>query len=407
MKIVFSLLMFLAAATTALPSQAATKVASYEQAQSALNEDGYLLFIYGEGWDKQAKSVTTELYNNPAIIKAAGKAAMMLVPLPESMNEAEKAAFEKVMGKLQLPHGHSKHSFPAIVMYNKAGHLVSSIWGPPMVYPDARRIALMIEKRRATMHQQNQLLAKADAAKGEERARLLLEACRLPNLERPNRVQQLIKEADPEDKSGCLAALNFHNNPVGDDINKMPILEALAELDKAISNPLHTIQQKQNACAFAIGLIRRRIGTGAVDAICHYARIMRDLDPESVLGRSALIVMRDWTTGLQYSKGWSAQSLPMRSTSGELYGKLPISEAGTYVVRFTPEGGKNHAKVSRVELLDGETSISVDDRDFTLTSPASYFVTAPAPVKNPRIRITFDNDEHERDTRGKITITRK
>lgn len=30
------------------------------------------------------------------------------------------------------------------------------------------------------------------------------------------------------------------------------------------NNPLHTVQQKQNACAFTIDLIRRRIGTGGL-----------------------------------------------------------------------------------------------------------------------------------------------
>ena len=67
MKIAFSLLMCLAAATASLTpaAQAATKVASYEQAQARLNDDGYLLFIYGQGWDKRAKQQMTELYNNP------------------------------------------------------------------------------------------------------------------------------------------------------------------------------------------------------------------------------------------------------------------------------------------------------------------------------------------------------
>ena len=86
---------------------------------------------------------------------------------------------------------------------------------------------------------------------------------------------------------------------------------------------------------------------------------------------------------------------------------ITSAEAGTYEVRFIPTGGKHHARISRVELLDGDTSLSADDRHITLSSPASYFVTAPAAVKNPRIRITFDNGEKERDTRGNITITRK
>ncbi len=396
-----------AALTTLQPLTAANKVSNYEQALAQVNDDGYALFIYGKDWDKRAKGNITKLYNAAAVEKALGNAATMLVPLPESMNEEQKESFNKIMGKLQLPHAHSKHSFPAVVLYDKAGRQYGIVFGRPMVNPKADNIASLITQLRNAKSKQDQLMGKANAAQGTERAKFLLQAAQVEGIERPDKVEQLIKTADPEDKSGCLAALKFYNNPLGDAINDMPILEALAEMDKAISSPLHTVQQKQNACAFAIGLIRRRIGSGGAEAIRHYAEIMRDLKPDSVLGRSALVVMRDWTAGLQLARGWSSDSLPLPEVPAELYGKLPIAEAGTYEVRFIPTGGKHHARISRVELLDGDTSLSADDRHFTLSSPASYFVTAPAAVKNPRIRITFDNGEKERDTRGNITITRK
>lgn len=406
MKFVFSVLMSLAALSL-LPAQAATKVTSYEQAQASLNDDGYALFIYGTGWDKRAEANTTLLYNAPDVIKATGNAALMLVPLPESMDDAQKAALGKTMGKLQLPHPHSKHSFPAVVLYDKAGRQYGIVCGPPMVYPEPERIARLISSRRAAKAQQDKLVAQASSAQGEERARLLLQAAQVEGIERPDKVEQLIKAADPEDKSGCLAALKFYNNPVGDKINEMPILEALAAMDAAISNPLHTVQQKQNACAFAIGLIRRRFGTGPAEAIAHYARIMKDLNPDSVLGRSADVVMRDWTTGLQLVRGWAPDSLPLPGVAAELYGKLPIGPAGKYEVRLEPTRGKNPARVSRVALYDGDTLVSEDTRSITLTSPASYFVTAEKEVRQPRILITFDNGEKERDTRGNFIIRKQ
>ena len=406
MKLAFSLLMCLASAAL-LPVQAATKATTYEQASLHVNDDGYILFVYGDGWDKRAKELTTALYENPAVVKAAGNAVMMLVPLTEGADEKQKAALAKIMGKLELPHVHSKHSFPAVVMYDKTGRIYSWISGPAMVHPEAERIALTISRRRAGLAKQQQILAAANEATGEDRAHLLLQACRIDNLERPDRVQQLIKEADPEDKSGCLAALNFHNNPLGDKVKDMKLADILVEMDKAIANPLHTVQQKQNACAFTIGTIRRRVGTGGSHLIRKYAEQMKALDPGSVLGQSADIVIRDWATGLQYVRGWSPQTLPMQGVPTELLGRLPISEAGTYEVRFTPAGGRNSARVVRVELLDGDKSISIDDRAFNLTSPASYFVTAPSRLQNPRILVTFDNDEESRDTRGSFSITKK
>lgn len=407
MKLAFSLLMCLAAAAPLLPAQAATKVDTYEQAQAKLNDEGYILFIYGQGWDKRAKELTTALYNSPAVIKAAGNSAMMLVPLPESMDEAEKEAFSKVMGKLQLPHPHSKHSFPAVVMYDKTGRQYSIICGPAMVQPDPERIAFTISRRKARLVEQLAIMDQADKAQGEERARLLLQACRVENTERPDRVQDLIKKADPEDKAGCLAALNFHNNPVGDKAKDMPLAEFLIEMDKAIANPLHTVQQKQNACAFTIGTIRRRVGMGGSHLIRKYAEQMKELNPDSVLGRSADVVLRDWTQGLQFVRGWSPDNLPMQGVPTEIRGRLPIGPAGKYEVRFEPTRGRNCIRISRVALYDGDTLVSEDTRKFTLTTPASYFVSSEKDLQKPRILITVDNDETERDTRGNFIIRKR
>ena len=407
MKLAFPLLMCLAAATL-MPVQAATKVATYEQAQAKVNEEGYILFVYGEGWDKRAKEQMTALYNAPEIVKAAGNSVMMLVPLPESLNDVQKAALEKTMGKLALPHVHSKHAFPAVVMYDKTGRIYSWISGPAMVYPEASRIALTISRRKAGLQKQLQIMAAADETKGEERANLLLQACRVENLERPDRVQQLIKEADPEDKSGCLAALNFFNTTVGDKAADMTLADILKAQDAAIANPLHTVQQKQNACAYAIGTIRRRAGAGGSDLIRQYATQMKQLDPNSVLGQSADIVIRDWTHGLQLVRGWSPGTLPIQGQPTELLGKLPISEAGTYKLHFKPTGG-DKAIIARVELYDGDTLISEDVRTTAIADNGQdhyYTLTATAKVNTPRIFITFNNEESDRNTYGKFFITK-
>lgn len=407
MKLAFSLLMCLAAATL-MPVQAATKVATYEQAQAKVNEEGYILFIYGDGWDKRAKEQMTALYNAPEIVKAAGNSVMMLVPLPESLNEAQKAALEKTMGKLALPHVHSKHAFPAVVMYDKAGRIYTWISGPAMVYPEAGRIALTISRRKAGLQKQLQIMAAAAETKGEERANLLLQACRVENLERPDRVQQLIKEADPEDKSGCLAALNFFNTTVGDKAAEMSLSDILKAQDASIANPLLTVQQKQNACAYAIGTIRRRAGAGGSDLIRQYATQMKQLDPTSVLGQSADIVIRDWTHGLQLVRGWAPGTLPIQGQPTELLGKLPISEAGTYKLHFKPTGG-DKAIIARVALYDGDTLISEDVRTTAIADNGQdhyYTLTASAKVNNPRIFITFNNEEHDRNTYGKFFITK-
>ena len=162
------------------------------------------------------------------------------------------------------------------------------------------------------------------------------------------------------------------------------------------------------ASSYAIGTIRRRAGAGGSDLIRQYATRMKQLDPTSVLGQSADIVMRDWTHGLQFVRGWSPGTLPIQGQPTELLGKLPISEAGTYKLHFKPTGG-DKAIIARVALYDGDTLISEDVRTTAIADNGQdhyYTLTASAKVNNPRIFITFNNEEHDRNTYGKFFITK-
>lgn len=409
MKLAKHFLMFLAAAAMLLPAtQAATRATNFKEAQYYLHDDGYALFIYGSDWDKRGKEICSALYQHPEIAEAAGKAVMLMVPLPESMDDAEKATLKKKMGTLSLPDIHSKHSFPAVVLYDKAGRLYTNICGPAMIYPAPERIALMISRRRAAMLQQLELMKEADKLQGEERARIIFQACRLPNIAAPDRAQELIREADPEDKTGCLSALNFYNTTLGDKANSMTLEEILAAQDKSIANPLLTPEQRQNACAYAIGTIRRRTGANGAELIRQYALRMKAINPDSVLGRSADVVMRDWTHGLQYVRGWSPDTLPSKGQPTELLGRLPIGPAGTYKLHFKPTGG-HKAIVARVALFDGDKLISEDVHTTPIADNGQdhfYTLTAPEEVKQPRIFITFDNEANDRDTRGVFSITK-
>lgn len=402
-------MMCLAAIASLQPAaQAATKVSNYAQAQSHVNDDGYLLFIYGKDWDKRAEAIITELYNNPEISKAAGGAVMMMVPLLEKADEKSKHALEKKLGKLQLPQDLHSYSLPAIAMYDKTGRRYSIICGPAMVYPNPASIARIISVRQNGAATQRQLLAAANETSGEERACLLLKASQVPNLARPDNVQNLIKEADPEDKAGCLSALNFYNTTLGDNANSMTLEEILAAQDKSIANPLLTAQQRQNACAFAIGSIRRCSGANGSVLIQQYALRMKAIDPDSVLGRSADVVMRDWAQGLQLVRGWSPDTLPSKGQPTELLGNLPIGPAGTYKLHFKPTGG-HKAIVARVALFDGDKLIAEDVRTTAIADNGQdhfYTLTAPAEVSQPRIFITFDNEMNDRNTYGAFSITK-
>lgn len=408
MKTTLFLLSLCAAVMAAPVAQAAQTAENYEQAKSMVTDDGYILFIYGKGWDKKGDTQCRRLMADPAIQKAAGNAVMILAPLLQFPDDAGKAEMKAVAGDLVYPSASAKISYPAIVMYSKTNRRYAFICGPDMVKNDVKAIAARMEKHLAALHKQDALLAKADAAKGGEKAKLLFEASHVTDAEPIDKIINEIKKADPKDESGYVAAQEY-NNGFQKDPDKDATLESiLARLDKVIADPRYTDEQKQRSCAYAIGCIRRKAGYAQAELMQKYLDQMAKFGgPDALLTKTIPIIKRDWVTGLQYADGWNGGNLPTNDKPVELEGKLPIAAAGTYTIEFAPKGGRNKAIIKSVALYDGKTLVAEDKTEKTIADKGDrvYKLTAPAAVKEPHLFISFGNKPTERDTRGEILIT--
>lgn len=407
MKTTLFLLSLCAAMMAAPVAQAAQKAENYEQAKTMVTEDGYILFIYGKGWDKKGDAQCRQLMADPAIQKAAGNAVMILAPLLQFPDDAGKAEMKAVAGDLVYPSASLKISYPAIVMYSKTNRRYAYICGPDVVKNDVKAIAARMEKHLKALRVQEGLIAQAEKAQGGDKAKLLFQASHVQDAEGIDKVVNEMKKADPEDKSGYVAAQEYSNGFQKDPDKDASLESILARLDKVIADPRYTDEQKQKTCAYAIGCIRRKAGYAQAELMQKYLDQMAKFGgPDALLTKTIPVIKRDWITGLQYADGWNGGNLPTNDKPVELEGKLPIAAAGTYTIEFAPKGGRNKAVIKSVALYDGKTLIAEDKTEKTIADKGDrvYKLTAPAAVKEPHLFISFGNKPNERDTRGEILI---
>lgn len=392
------------------PAQAAYVAPHYAAAQEKLNSEGYVVIFHPKGWDDYGAKAAQALSQSKEVLLAAGNAVILNAPVYEAEDEASKEAAKAIMGKLAYPHPHSDVSYPAVGLYDSSGRLYSLITGGDVLNARSTAVAKSIQTRKQALLRQETLLKQAETSTDSvQKARLLLQTARIPQLNRPADLEKKLQAADPEDKSGCLAALRFYNGaPNEKELRAMTVEAFLANLEKHLANELLTTEQKQNACAFAIGHIRRSLGPVAGGPfITRLAATMKALAPASKLGRSADIVARDWVQDFTIEEGWNPDRIPGQRIPMELKGNFTLGPKGTYSITFAIITGRDCLEIAEVALYDGDTLVSSDKR-VGIASHAKnevYKVTAPTDMKAPRIMLTFANPPDKRSSWGRITLS--
>lgn len=406
-KSIFFLLAAMLPSLLCEPVQAAELYPSFEAAAKKVTDEGYVVFIYPAGWDRYGEQLCRKLVADAGVRAAAGQAAMLLAPIYQNRDDNTNAASRKAMGSLAYPHDMSDISYPAIVFYEKGGRMYGTLYGEELMKANPARVAELVQQRIAAKKKQDSLLARSNAsANPVEKAKLLLESSRVEGIDWPGGLKEAIRRADPSDSAGCIAALNFGFGPQsGESMD-----DFLKRLDAALANPLLAPRQKQNACAAAIGHIRRTLGTMAGGSlISRYARTMRKLDPKSPLGLSAKVVQRDWVRRYRYGQGWSEEILPAAEMPMEMH-DVPMNKPGTYNITFRITTGRDSLHVKKLRLMDGSRCVAADNTPRSVTwsqTQQTYTLTVKKALRNPVLEITFGNDANHRSTWGDITINQQ
>ena len=141
--------------------------------------------------------------------------------------------------------------------------------------------------------------------------------------------------------------------------------------------------------------------------ITQYAKTMHKLNPDSTLGVSAPVVMRDWVRQYRYGQGWSQEIIPAAPIP-MLMQDIPMARPGTYRVTFKLTTGRDGIRINRLRLMDGDRCIAADDtpRDVSWNNTQQvYTFTVKSPLKKPGLEITYGNAPDKRSTWGEITVT--
>lgn len=388
---------------------AAKVVKNYDEAQASLTDDGYVLVVYPEDWNKKGKAAGLKYLKSEAVLKAAGDAVIIPVPRHQVSDEKVQEARKALLGKLPLP---GAKSYPAFILIDKSGWHYATVDAPFMRSGDEKKAAAELQKCVTSKREQNKLLAEAAETKDPLlKARKLGRSAEIPGLNRPRDIQKMIKAADPEDKSGYSRRLAYqvsaHAEGMVNKKDKTP-LEKIAELEAMLDDSAYTNEQKQGIAATCIGMMRRSGDPAQMKRIPLMAEKMRSYAPDTVQAKSASIVVRQWVRQLSLSDGWSPNVLPRDNKPTPLEGAIPIKEAGTYEVTFTYTAGTQALGIAAVELYDGSKKVCEDRHNGSTGHKSSnnvYVLKVPARVTLPRLVVTFNQKNF--DTHGIITVTKK
>lgn len=409
-KILFSVLLTAALAAPVVAKASKddlNKVENYAAAQSAVPEGGYVLVLYADGWDKFSKKTAQKMLKSKEMKKALNGCAVIEYAVPNFSSETTNNKRADKLGKLKWV---APNSYPAFVLYDKDGRHYATV---PVLYSersDTDAIATRIEAAREALRKQTELLEDAKGAQGLARALLLGKSTLFDNISLPENIINLIKAADPEDKTGHARRLSFNAHNFAESSAKTKDWRAtLKDVEERLEDESYSVAQRQGMYAIAVGLLRRHGDLNDQKKMVRYLRAMKKLDPTSPLGRSADHAEALWFSSLSIAEGWSPGVLPKNQEPAEIEGPLPIKGAGTYEVTFTYNRGSHQLVVKGVQLYDGPNKVAEDMHIGTAGIKHSnnvYTLRVDSRVKSPRLKAVFDMPQN-RDSYGTITVKKK
>ena len=412
-KTLFSLVLTAALAPltlTAAPAKAGAgpRIApNYEAAQASVPEGGYVLAVYADGWDKFSKPLVDKLLKDKDVKAALANSVVIEYGAPNFWSDECNKAREAKLGKLRWV---GPQTYPAFILYDKNGRHYATVTVPYSDRKETSKIASNIKAARQALEKQNALLQKAAGEQGLAKAQTLGKSAILENINRPDNIVKMIKEADPQDKSGYVRRLEFNMHNYAEGTAKTEDWKAtLKEIEDKIADKAYSDTQRQGLYATAAGLLRRHGSPADQAKLVRYLREMKKLDPTSIQGVSADHAKLIWVSKLTYADGWSPTVLPQDDTPTEIEGPLPISDAGTYEVTFTYKRGSHKLEVRGVQLFDGTTKVAEDmHAGSTGTNHRNnvYTLKVASKVKNPVLKAVFSMPK-DRDSYGSITINKK
>jgi hypothetical protein len=260
--------------------------AALERAKSS--KSGIAVLVRGSDWNRPGEAVA-KIWNDPRFVAAVGS-GVLLVEIDRKENPAPE---DEARMKRNAAGNPDVRSIPAVAFYDDEGRLVGSFSGLAEI-DAAGGILAATKKLAAVRRQRDEFWATAKSASGMMKAGRLgqgLDAMGIglgpKGVYKP--VLEEMRKADPDDKSGYIAKYTFHSealvNLALDKAKSGDFQAAETEFEKWEANPRLSPRQKQELAAARYALYQR--WPEKKREIAPLLTKMRDIDPDSELGRAA------------------------------------------------------------------------------------------------------------------------
>lgn len=259
--------------SSAASSQTSPPAAGYDAIRAKATAEKTDLAILAHGttdWDKNGPSIKAGTFANATWLAALPKELLTVcveVPdsatnqMPQSSLDELRRLGREVPGQIETTAAKGPDStfkadlvwnFPALIYQDAGGQLIGILEGlDPQKNPPKSMTAQVTAWHQARMAR-DALLAKAGAATGVEKARLIgqaLDALPFKGARAQSETIKALRAADPKDETGYVAKYTYHIWDFGSEMAKLATdkryEEGLALIAKRKAQPVLTTEQKQ------------------------------------------------------------------------------------------------------------------------------------------------------------------
>ncbi|MCQ2364544.1 MAG: hypothetical protein MJ051_03190 [Akkermansia sp.] len=289
----------LLAALCLLPAAAGQRAKTYAEAQKAAGKEGIIVYVYGPDWNTRSTHMLRDFWESRELDEAAGEAVLLAVPVYQNEKNADPQT-AGAQGSLRLP---GFCYCPRVLMIDADGEIYADLHGTDDLGSGKGELGVEnVRTKLELLRRRNALLEQAEAAEGQEKARLLSQAADLP-LIRPSDIVERIRMADPTDRTGCLRRHEFkardflyQEMDTKDGFLKegfLPDLNAIKQhCTRIFSDKNYRVEDRQAAYNLLIGISRQN---GIVSQrLKTLIRANMRIGPETLSGRAGNRILTAW-----------------------------------------------------------------------------------------------------------------
>lgn len=189
------------------PKKNPRRADSYSEALAAAGDDGVMVYCYGPDWNQRSVRMLKKFWQTKELEQAAGNAILVAAPYYQvATPEQEEESRSITSGMPAPPFG----VCPTVMLFDKDGFCYANLPGKDYLGEETGELGMKnIAEKLAALRTQHELLAQAESLSGEAKAKVLNQVADLP-IKNPRGLVDMIKEADPSDKTG-LVRRNTHD----------------------------------------------------------------------------------------------------------------------------------------------------------------------------------------------------